>query len=155
AREVLARLGDAQQPGDLRDAVAGALRSVRGVTVPRDAWDLSRLPPHLRITFQVTEGDRVLAEGKDLAELHRLLLPLLRAVLSQAAADLTRTGLTSWDFGPLPEVFTEGTVVAYPALADAGDKVDVRLFDTQDAARSAMWAGTRRLILLGAPSPVK
>jgi ATP-dependent helicase HrpA len=46
-------------------------------------------------------------------------------------------------------------VVAYPALADAGETVDVRLFETQAAARAAMWAGTRRLILLGAPSPVK
>jgi ATP-dependent helicase HrpA len=46
-------------------------------------------------------------------------------------------------------------VVAYPALFDAGDKVDVRLFETESAAKAAMWAGTRRLILLGAPSPVK
>ena len=36
-----------------------------------------------------------------------------------------------------------------------GTQVDVRLFETEDAARTAMWAGTRRLILLGAPSPVK
>src|SRR4029077_17140241 len=68
---------------------------------------------------------------------------------------LTRSGLTSWDFDALPTVFREGTVVAYPALTDAGTTVDVRLFETQAAARSAMWAGTRRLILLGAPSPVK
>jgi ATP-dependent helicase HrpA len=154
AREVLARLGDSQ-PGDLRDAVAGALRSLRGVTVPRDAWDLSRLPPHLRITFRVTDGGRVLAEGKDLAELQRQLRPRLRAALSQAAGGITRTGATSWDFGALPKVFSEGAVVAYPALDDAGDTVDVRLFETKDAARAAMWAGTRRLILLGAPSPVK
>jgi len=52
-------------------------------------------------------------------------------------------------------VFREGTVVAYPALADAGEVVDVRLFETEAAARAAMWAGARRLILLGAPSPVK
>ena len=44
---------------------------------------------------------------------------------------------------------------AHPALADAGTTVDVRLFETRDAARAAMWAGTRRLILLGTPSPVK
>ncbi|HEY6294660.1 MAG TPA: ATP-dependent RNA helicase HrpA, partial [Streptosporangiaceae bacterium] len=153
AREVLARLGEPS--GDLRDAVARELRSLRGVTVPRDAWDSSKLPPHLRITIRVTEGDRVLAEGKDVAELQRELRPRLRAVLSKAAAGLTRTGLTSWNFGELPAVFREGTVVAYPALADAGDTVDVRLFETQAAARAAMWAGTRRLILLGAPSPVK
>ena len=153
AREVVARLGPAA--GDLRDAVARELRSLRGVTVPRDAWDLSKLPPHLRITVRVTDGERVLAEGKDVAELQRELRPRLRAVLSRAAAGLTRSGLTSWDFDALPTVFREGTVVAYPALADAGTTVDVRLFETEAAARSAMWAGTRRLILLGAPSPVK
>jgi ATP-dependent helicase HrpA len=153
AREVVARLGEPS--GDLRDAVARELRSLRGVTVPRDAWDLAKLPRHLRITVRVTEGDRVLAEGKDVAELQRELRPRLRAVLSQAAADITRSGLTSWNFGALPRVFREDTVVAYPALADAGDRVDVRLFETEAAARTAMWAGTRRLILLGAPSPVK
>jgi ATP-dependent RNA helicase HrpA len=154
AREVLARLGD-QQPGDLRDALANALRSLRGVTVPRDAWELSRLPPHLRLTFRVTDGGRVLAEGKDLADLQRELRPRLRTALARAARDITRAGLTSWDLGTLPRVFREGSVVAYPALADAGDTVDVRLFETSDAARAAMWAGTRRLILIGAPSPVK
>ena len=120
AREVVARLGPPS--GDLRDAVARELRSLRGVTVPRDAWDSSKLPPHLRITVRVTDGDRVLAEGKDVAELQRELRPRLRAVLSQAAAGLTRSGLTSWNFGTLPEVFREGTVVAHPALADAGTR---------------------------------
>ena len=103
----------------------------------------------------MTDGDRVLAEGKDVAELQRELRPRLRAVLSRAAPGITRSGLTSWDFGELPRVFKEGSVVAYPALFDAGTTVDVRLFETEAAARSAMWAGTRRLILLGAPSPVK
>jgi ATP-dependent helicase HrpA len=153
AREVVARLGEPS--GDLRDAVARELRALRGVIVPRDAWDLSRLPRHLQITARVTDSGRVLAEGKDVAELQRELRPRLRAVLSEAAAGLTRTGLTSWDIGSLPEVFRAGTVLAYPALADAGATVDVRLFETETAARSAMWAGTRRLILLGAPSPVK
>ncbi len=153
AREVAARLGP--PAGDLRDAVARELCFLRGVTVPREAWDDAKLPPHLRITVRVTEGDRVLAEGKDIGELQRELRPRLRAVLSQAARGITRSGLTSWNFGALPKVFTEGTVVAYPALFDAGATVEVRLFETEAAARTAMWAGTRRLILLGAPSPVK
>jgi ATP-dependent helicase HrpA len=153
AREVTSRLGP--PAGDLRDAVARELRSLRGVNVPRDAWDTAKLPPHLRITVRVTDGDRVLAEGKDVGELQRELRPRLRAVLSQAARGITRSGLTSWNFGALPKIFAEGTVVAYPALFDAGAAVDVRLFETEAAARTAMWAGTRRLILLGAPSPVK
>src|SRR5690348_1242353 len=153
AREVVARLGPPS--GDLRDAVSRELRSLRGVTVPRDAWDLSRLPRHLRITVRVTDSGRVLAEGKDVAELQRELGPRLRSVLSQAAGGITRTGLTSWNIGELPREFRNGSVVAYPALADAGATVDVRLFETPGAAHAAMWAGTRRLILLGAPSPVK
>ncbi len=153
AREVVARLGEPS--GDLRDAVGRELRSLRGVSVPRDAWDLSKLPRHLRITVRVTDSGRVLAEGKDVAELQRELRPRLRAVLSEAAGGITRTGLTSWNIGELPREFRNGSVVAYPALADAGATVDVRLFETPDAARAAMWAGTRRLILLGAPSPVK
>jgi ATP-dependent helicase HrpA len=125
------------------------------VDIPFDAWDTTRLPAHLRITFRVTDGDRVLATGKDLAELQRQLRPRVRATLSSAASALTRKGLTSWDFGALPRVFTEGEVKAYPALVDVGSSVDIRLFETQRAADAAMLAGTRRLILLNVASPVK
>jgi ATP-dependent helicase HrpA len=45
--------------------------------------------------------------------------------------------------------------VAYPALADTGDAVDVRLFDTEAEAEAAMAAGTRRLLLLRVPSGVR
>jgi ATP-dependent helicase HrpA len=43
-------------------------------------------------------------------------------------------------------------VRAYPALADAGGSVDVRLFETEAQADEAMRRGTRRLILLQVPS---
>ena len=72
---------------------------------------------------------------------------------SARATALTRTGVTSWDFGPLPQVFTDGEVKAYPALVDAGAAVDVRLFETAGAAARAMRAGTRRLVLLAVKSP--
>jgi ATP-dependent helicase HrpA len=158
AREVLARLGTPS--GDVRDVLSRELRALRGVDVPRGAWDMTRLPPHLRITFRVLSDDEgrpgaVLATGTDLAALQRELRPKLRAKLSAAAAEIVRSGLTTWDFGELPAVFRDGTVVAYPALVDAGDTVGVRLFETESAARTAMRAGTRRLILLGLPSPVK
>jgi ATP-dependent helicase HrpA len=169
AREVLARLG--APSGDVRDVLSRELRRLRGVDIPRAAWDLSRLPAHLRITFRVINDDpppdgdtgtgtgtgtgTVLGTGNDLAALQRQLRPKLRAKLSAAAAGIVRSGLTSWDFDTLPAVFEDGTIVAYPALVDAGDTVGVRLFETQSAARTAMWTGTRRLILLGLPSPVK
>ena len=63
----------------------------------------------------------MLAEGKDVAELQRELRPRLRAVLSAGrGAGSTRTGLTSWDFGSLPEVFTDGHGAGLPGAGRRG-----------------------------------
>ncbi len=150
ARAVLPRLGPAR--GDLLDALGTELSRLGGVHIPRSAWDQSRLPAYLRITFRVVEDGRVLAEGKDLDELRRQLRPRLQATLSEAATGITRTGLRTWDIGTLPRVFSHGEVRAYPALADTGDAVDVRLFETRAQADAAMLRGTRRLLLLQVPS---
>ena len=62
-RAVLARTAPGNEP--LLDALERALHELRGVDVPRDAWQLDRLPEHLRTTFQVVdEQQRVLAEGR-------------------------------------------------------------------------------------------
>ena len=153
ARAVLARLGPAR--GDLLDALGAELGRLGGVQIPRESWDLSRLPPHLRVTFRVVDGDEVLAAGKDLGALRQQLRPRLQATLSQAARGITRSGLRTWDFAALPRVFDDGRVRAYPALADAGDAVDIRLFETAAQASAAMWRGTRRLLLLQVPSGVR
>ncbi len=153
AREILAGFDGAAPTADIRDVLSRELFRLRGVRVPADAFDLEKLPPHLRITFRVMDGERQIAAGKDLAALKRQLRPKVRATLSARATALTRTGVTSWDFGPLPKVFTDGEVKAYPALVDAGAAVDVRLFETAAAARRAMRAGTRRLVLLTVKSP--
>ncbi|MFF8309631.1 ATP-dependent RNA helicase HrpA [Streptomyces lydicus] len=80
-----------------------------------------------------------------------------------------RTGLTSWTIGTLPRTFetlpralrsgragetpmAALPLKAYPALVDEGSSVAVRLFDTEAEQLTAMWAGTRRLILLNIPS---
>ncbi|HVT69332.1 MAG TPA: ATP-dependent RNA helicase HrpA [Trebonia sp.] len=153
AREILAGLGGAAPRADVREVLSRELLRLRGVAVAPDDFDLTRLPPHLRITFRVTDGEKVVATGKDLAALQRQLRPKLRATLSARAAELTRTGVTAWNFGPLPTVFTDGEVRAYPALVDTGTAVDVRLFETAAAARQAMRAGTRRLVLLAVRNP--
>ena len=43
----------------------------------------------------------------------------------------------------------------YPALVDEGDSVGLRVLETPGAQRAAMAAGTRRLLLLGIPSPIR
>ncbi len=150
ARAVLPRLGPAH--GDLLAALAAELTRRAGQPVPRSAFDLSRLPAHLRVSFRVVEDGRVLATGKDLTALRRELRPRLRETLDAAARGLTRSGLRSWEFDTLPRVFEAGQVRGYPALADAGDAVDIRLFETGAEAQAAMRRGTRRLLLLQVPS---
>jgi ATP-dependent helicase HrpA len=153
ARAVIAGLGEPH--GNLLDALRAELGRLGGVPIPRDAFDLSRLPAHLRITFRVLDSGRELARGKDLDELRQRLRPRLQAVLSEAAGGLLRTGLRDWDVGTLPRVFTRDQVTAYPALADAGDSADVRLFATEAEARASQAAGTRRLLLLQVPSGLR
>jgi len=153
ARAVVARLGEPH--GSLLDALGAELARIGGIQIPRDAWDLSRVPAHLRITFRVTDSGRELASGKDLDELRHRLRPRLQALLDEAASDIIRAGLRGWSLGTLPRVVTHDRVTAYPALADAGDAVDVRLFETEAEASAAMLRGTRRLLLLQVPSGVR
>jgi ATP-dependent helicase HrpA len=65
--------------------------------------------------------------------------------------------MTTWELEELPkEVAIDGpgrAMTAYPALVDEGDSVAVRLFATPDEQAAAMWDGTRRLLVLGLPSP--
>jgi ATP-dependent helicase HrpA len=146
--------------GALVDAVAAALEALRGVRVPASAFDTSRLPAHLRMRFAVEDASgELLAEGDDLDAVRAQLRPRLRAALAGAAASLERGGLRSWDLDELPRVValpgTGQAVRAYPALVDEGDSVGVRVLDTPAAQAAAMWAGTRRLLLLSTPSPLR
>ena len=55
----------------------------------------------------------------------------------------------------LPRSVERGTVRGFPALVDAGAAVDLRVFATQVEQDAAMGPGTRRLLRLSVPSPVK
>src|SRR5208282_664616 len=71
AREILDDVGGPAPSSDIRDVLSRELLRLRDVRVPPDAFDLDKLPPHLRITFRVTDGEKVVAAGKDLAALKR------------------------------------------------------------------------------------
>jgi ATP-dependent helicase HrpA len=153
---VLAGLRPRRRP--LLEDMADQIEQLRGVRVPASAWDLSRLPAHLRVTFQVEDEQRgVLARDKDLARVREAVRPRLRAELTAAAGALERHGETAWTMGTLPQSVTlPGTgaaVTAYPALVDEGSAVGVRTLETPGAQRAAMALGTRRLLLLTSPSP--
>ncbi|GEL98961.1 ATP-dependent helicase [Cellulomonas terrae] len=125
------RAGDAAP--SFREVFRRAVRELRDVDVPDEAFDDDRLPPHLRMTFRVV-GDRggVVDEGKDLLVLQRRLAAqtqqavddavrtAVRAAMEEArktapaapaaptpppppALDVERSGLTTWP-ADLPEL---------------------------------------------------
>ncbi|MGB8962665.1 MAG: ATP-dependent RNA helicase HrpA, partial [Pseudonocardiaceae bacterium] len=156
AKALLARMTPYREP--LLDALERELAQA-GVPVRREDWRLDQVPDHLKITFQVSEGGRTLAQGKDLGALSRQLQPQLRATLAAAGAGLQRRGLDTWDIGTLPQTYQHEQaghlITAYPALVDEGDTVAVELLPTEAEQRRAMWAGTRRLLLLAVPGVTK
>ncbi|MDP9407904.1 MAG: ATP-dependent RNA helicase HrpA, partial [Actinomycetota bacterium] len=158
ARAVLAHVTPREEP--LLDALERELQRMSAIPVPRDAWQLDRLPDHLRMTFRVEDTDgQCLAQGKDLPALQRQLAGEVRAAVVEAAGGLERTGLQAWPGGTLPRAVTQRrrghAVQGFPALVDEGDSVAVRVFPTPGEAQRAMWLGTRRLLLLGLPAPTR
>ncbi|GAB2482017.1 ATP-dependent RNA helicase [Jatrophihabitans fulvus] len=161
ARAVLAALDpgqDALLPGIQRE-----LQRRTGVLVPLDAFDLDKLPSHLRVTFAVENADgEVVATGKDLTVLQeQLAAPVRAAVAAAVAGELERTGLTDWpdDLDELPVSVERRsgahTVRGFPALVDEGGAVAVRVLPTAAEADAATPLGLRRLLRLSSPSPVK
>jgi len=158
ARAVLTRLRAGNEP--LLDGLERELGRMRGVDIPRDAWELDRLPEHLTVTFRVVDqAGHEIARGTDLGRLRDELAPRVRDELAAAGRDVERTGLTTWSIGTLPSehAINRGAhvVTGYPGLVDRGSTADVRVFPTAAERDAATWRGVRRLLLLDTPSPVK
>src|SRR5690606_21386060 len=104
ARAVLTTMTPGEAP--LLESLQRALQRRTGVLVPLDAFDLDKLPSHLRATFAAETADgEGIARGKDLAALqHDLAAPMRKAVADAVSSDLERTGLTAWpdDLEELP-----------------------------------------------------
>ncbi len=142
--------------GPLPDAIGNELRRLTGTTVPRDAWRPDQVPDHLRVNFRVIdEQGAVQAEGRDLEVLRRALAPKVQQTISKAAGDIERRGITTNNFGVMPrrvaQVRGGYEVNVYPALVDEGESVAVKVFETESEQRTAMVAGTRRLLMLTVP----
>ncbi|MGD9988599.1 ATP-dependent RNA helicase HrpA [Pseudonocardia sp.] len=158
ARAVLTRLQVGDEP--LLDGLERELGRMRGITIPRDAWELDRLPDHLTVTFRVIdEKGAELARGTDLDALRSQLAPKVREEIAAAGASVERTGLTTWSIGSLPRELEirrgRNVVTGYPGLVDRGTAVDVRVFATVAERDAAHRRGLRRLLLSETPSPVK
>jgi ATP-dependent helicase HrpA len=155
----LARVTPMETP--LLDALEKELRRMTGVEILREEWNFAQIPEHLKVTFRaVDHRQRKLRESKDLYSLKENLKEKVKETLSQVADDdIEQTGLHTWSFGELPQVYQQKKggfeVKAYPALVDERHSVAIQLFETEQEQQMAMRAGQRRLILLNVPSPIK
>lgn len=154
AREFLAAVPAGEET--LLDALERYLRSTTGVHVPRDAWGLDTLAPHLRPTYRVVdEKGREQARGKDLTALKAPLRPRFERAMAEVAADsgVARTGETSWVFGEISATATwtraGHEVEAFPGLVDEGGTVGLQVFGSAAERDARHRLGLIRLLLLG------
>ena len=158
AKEFLAAVPAGEEP--LLDALERWLRSTTGVVVPREAWDWSKIAPHLQPTYRVVDdGGTEQARGKDLEALKAPLRPQFEQAMEEVATDagLARSGETTWAFGTLDESATltraGHRVTVFPALVDEGATVGLGVFGSTDEAEARHRLGVRRLLLLALSLP--
>ena len=130
-----------------------------GVMVTPDSWAGETGSAHLRPRIELLTADRkVLAAGRDLAELKRQLPASAHGPLGdppawrEAVRQWERGGLTGWTFGDLPERITvledvRFPLYAWPGLEVEAGHVNLRLFRTRDASQRSslpavqLWVG--------------
>ncbi|WP_188783928.1 ATP-dependent RNA helicase HrpA [Nocardioides phosphati] len=155
---------DAVPPGEepLLDALERHVRATVGVVVPRDAWDWSKVPDHLRPTYRVVDDNgREQAKGKDLEALKAPLRPKFAAAMAEVAeqSGISVTGQTVWTFDVIEKSFTQTRagheVRGFPALVDEGSAVGLQVFGSEDEQLARHRLGVRRLLQLELPDPTK
>jgi ATP-dependent helicase HrpA len=126
-----------------------------GVDVPASAWSDNVLPDHLKLRIAVTSTDgKALHVSRDASILRRVVEPPESTAEFEALRrKWEKNGITSWDFGDLPDFIsasdeTQVRWIAYPGLAKdpiGGKKVNLRLFRHPDTAVASHIQGVAAL----------
>ena len=158
----------AADPGmGLIEALILDLREQRRLVVQASDFKPETLPAHLFMNFKVVdEHGRMLSGGRSLDQLRaehgreaRASFQRIAVDDQQAAQVLEHEGLTSWGFGPLPELLeirrAGQSLIGYPALRDRGTHCDLEVFDDPQEARRVHAVGLRRLFRLALAEPVR
>jgi ATP-dependent helicase HrpA len=142
------------QDESLYKTLADFVRRRFQVDIPASAWAEAAVPPHLRMRISVIgPEDEELESGRDLSALKQKKwpagIPPASDRWTRAREEWEREGITTWDFGDLPEEIVIGPfVTAYPALEPAESGVNIRLFSTPEQARESHRRGVRSLLYL-------
>jgi len=148
-------------PG-LMENLADFLKKEKGIMVTAKDWRPDQLPVHLLMRFEVVDHQqKSLGVSRSLTELQSRFGEHAAKEMAQVQSDVSwpDDGLTSWQFGDLPDfvMVTQGEQQyrAYPAIVDKGAAVGVELFDAPATAMRAHTKGLRRLAVLENAKAVK
>jgi ATP-dependent helicase HrpA len=145
-------LRDDTQP--LLQAMANSINARSGLNLTPSDFNLAALPEHLNMKLVLVDeqGDEI-ARADTLSTLCDRFGHQASEVVAEVEHHWQQYGLTSWSFGSLPErveIKTHDLVtLAYPALVDAGNCVDLQLFDHPEEAEKSHHTGVTRLLQIG------
>ena len=147
------------KPGSepLEEAVRKAVNERWAIRIPENAWDWSKLPPHLQMRFRIRDD----ATGKPLLvtrDLDEVLSFSIEGARRPLPDDFARGGgvppphATTWVFGTISATQTDKnsgwSTISYPALHDEGNGVTLKLYPDPAKAAEAHAAGVTRLFTL-------
>jgi len=147
---------------DLLARISQLIKSEKQIQVKGSDWRFDLLQNHLRMRFLVLDAKgKTLGAGRSLTELQAQFSEHASGELKQAKLDVKwpESGITSWQFGDLPESLEVERgghqYLLYPAIVDKQDSVGVELMDSLQRAQHAQIAGLRRLAALSNAKDVK
>lgn len=150
----------------LLPTLARYIREQKQCEVPLGAFRPEQLPVHLLMNFYVVdEHNRQLGSSRNFVQLHAELTPKFTALSAKdTPTEQERIHFTNWSMdknglGELKktsEILRSGQIVTlFNALADEGEAVSLRTFETRNEALTAHRAGLRRLFMLALRDQVK
>ena len=155
AREMTAVLSrpDRYREGGLLAALAERVEADYGVVIGASDWRPEAVAPFLRVNVQVRgPRGRVVDQDRDLEALQARLLARVERGAAAARERHEQQGLTTFPEDGVPETLTvdgrAGRVLAYPALRDDGDRVDLVLLTHRSSQRATNRRGYSRMALL-------
>ena len=123
-----------------------------GVDIPATVWSEVEVPEHLRVRVAVVDhAGKELDAGRDIHLLSRSdrqrQAPESSAAWEKGRKRWERKGITTWDFGELPESLSLAeNLVAYPALEPCEESVSLLLFRNREEALASHRKGVRWLL---------
>ena len=140
--------------GDFVDSLAEALRSLGAGGLTASMFDVTQLPPHLRMNFAVTgKRGKLIDQDRDFAALRSRQKAVVSSAVSdtspEASAEVAKW--TAENLGDVPEsVVTKVAghpVTVYPALQATRGGVRIQRFPTKADADVSMFAATLTMLL--------